>query len=131
MGGEPTFVSIDDMDSAQWNIAALGEHKLERAMVLLRKLAARWGEGGALHYGQGKWYPGEPLPRWALGCFYRRDGQAVWRDPALLADPDKRGDADIDAANRFCEDLARRLGLNPGYAVAGHEDGLPGHGRRR
>ncbi len=121
MGGEPTFVSIDDMDHAQWNTAALGEHKLERAMVLLRRLATRWAPGGVLHYGQGKWYPGEPLPRWALGCFWRTDGVAVWRDPALLADP---GEADADLAERFSTALARRLGVDRAHAVAGHEDGL-------
>jgi uncharacterized protein (DUF2126 family)/transglutaminase-like putative cysteine protease len=124
MGGEPTFVSIDDMDSAQWNIAALGKHKLELATVLLRRLATRWAPGGVLHYGQGKWYPGEPLPRWALGCFWRTDGQPVWREPALLANPDKPGDADAATAERFCTALAQRLGIDPAHAVAGYEDAL-------
>ena len=84
MGGEPTFVSIDDMDGAEWNTAALGEHKLERAGELLRRLWKRFAPGGVLHYGQGKWYPGEPLPRWALSCFWRADGKPVWREPGLL-----------------------------------------------
>ncbi|MFE8031670.1 transglutaminase family protein [Thiohalocapsa marina] len=35
MGGEPTFVSIDDMDSAEWNTEALGARKRERTEVLL------------------------------------------------------------------------------------------------
>ena len=32
MGGEPTFVSIDDMDGAEWNMAAVGptKYKLRR-----------------------------------------------------------------------------------------------------
>ena len=71
MGGEPTFVSIDDMEGAEWNIAALGEKKRELAGDLLKRLQQRFAPGAALHYGQGKWYPGEVLPRWALGCFWR------------------------------------------------------------
>jgi uncharacterized protein (DUF2126 family) len=71
MGGEPTFVSIDDMESAQWNSAALGTHKLERAQDLWKRLAARFAPNGLRHSGQGKWYPGEPLPRWALGIHWR------------------------------------------------------------
>ncbi len=124
MGGEPTFVSIDDMDHPQWNTAALGEHKLERAMALLRRLAGRWAPGGVLHYGQGKWYPGEPLPRWALGCFWREDGEPVWRDPALLADPGGKGQADDADGERFATALGRRLGVDPNHVVAGHEDAL-------
>ena len=64
MGGEPTFVSIDDMDGEQWNTAALGHDKRVRAEDLLDRLRVRYAEGGLVHYGQGKWYPGEPLPRW-------------------------------------------------------------------
>ena len=87
MGGEPTFVSIDDMDGAEWNTAALGTHKRERAEVLLRRLWQRFAPEGVLHHGQGKWYPGEPLPRWALSCLWRDDGQAVWRIRRCLPTP--------------------------------------------
>ncbi|MEO1011840.1 MAG: transglutaminase family protein [Bacteroidota bacterium] len=85
MGGEPTFVSIDDMESGQWNTEADGEHKRELASSLATRLLKTFGEGGALHHAQGKWYPGEPLPRWQIGIHWRKDGEPVWKDPKLLA----------------------------------------------
>ena len=123
MGGEPTFVSIDDMDGAEWNTAALGENKRARAEVLLRRLWQRWAAGGVMHHSQGKWYPGEPLPRWALNCYWREDGRPVWHNPALLADPSQPGSANEGSAKRFIDRLARRLGISAGHAQAGYEDG--------
>ena len=124
MGGEPTFVSIDDMDGAEWNTAALGPHKRERAEVLLRRLWQRFGENGVLHHGQGKWYPGEPLPRWALSCLWREDGEPVWQQPELLADPTRAGSADADVAHAFARRLAARLGVKSNNVEAGYEDVL-------
>jgi len=124
MGGEPTFVSIDDMDSAQWNTAALGAHKRERAEVLLRRLWDCFAPGGVLHHGQGKWYPGEPLPRWALSCLWRKDERPVWKDRDLIADPTRGYDADSELARRFTEGLAARLGLDTANVTPGFEDVL-------
>jgi uncharacterized protein (DUF2126 family)/transglutaminase-like putative cysteine protease len=124
MGGEPTFVSIDDMDSPQWNTAALGEHKLERAGVLLRRLKEAFGSDAVLHYGQGKWYPGEQLPRWALTCAWRNDGEAVWRHPQLLDHPDSSKQYNSDHARRLIEHIARHLGVDEGHATPGFEDNL-------
>jgi uncharacterized protein (DUF2126 family)/transglutaminase-like putative cysteine protease len=121
-GGEPTFVSIDDMDGPEWNFAALSPKKRELAGQLLQRLAARFASGGFRHSGQGKWYPGEPLPRWALSVFWRADGKPLWRDPALLADAGAPGTSDVGHADRFARDLATRLGLDPAYVQTAYED---------
>ena len=121
-GGEPTFVSIDDMDGAEWNFAAMSPKKRELAEVLLRRLARRFAPGGFLHMGQGKWYPGEPLPRWALGVYWRDDGIALWRDSALIADTRADSDADIGDAQRVALEIASELGLDPAYVMTAYED---------
>ncbi|MGE0684999.1 MAG: transglutaminase family protein, partial [Candidatus Binatia bacterium] len=124
MGGEPTFVSIDDMDGEEWNTAALGPNKRKSASILLHRLKERFAPGGVLHYGQGKWYPGEPLPRWAFYCFWRQDGVPVWRDPALLAEENTETRHDIKQAYRFIRALAQRLGVSPEHAIPGYEDSV-------
>ena len=122
MGGEPTFVSIDDMDGAEWNTLALGPDKRRLAGVLFRKLADRFAKGALLHFGQGKWYPGEQLPRWALGCYWRKDGQPVWRNPALIANEAKPAGATVESAHRFALALAQRLQLDPSCLFGAFED---------
>ena len=122
MGGEPTFVSIDDMDSPQWNTEALGDHKLKLAKDLLLRLRERFAPGGLLHYGQGKWYPGEEVPRWALGCFWRTDGEALWHDPGLLARVDHDYGHDAVEAGRFMQRLCAQAGLAPGFIHPAWED---------
>jgi uncharacterized protein (DUF2126 family)/transglutaminase-like putative cysteine protease len=122
MGGEPTFVSIDDMDGAEWNTRALGPHKRERAEDLIRRLRDRFAPGALLHQSQGKWYPGEPLPRWALSCFWRADREPVWKDPDLFADPRRPAGHGLAEAERFAATLARRLDVDPTHVVPGYED---------
>jgi uncharacterized protein (DUF2126 family)/transglutaminase-like putative cysteine protease len=124
MGGEPTFVSIDDMDSAEWNTAALGPQKRNLSERLLLKLYRRFAPGGVLHYGLGKWYPGEALPRWALSCYWRKDGVPMWRDPALLAHDDTLTSYNTGEVRRFAETLATGLGLDSQYVNAAFEDPL-------
>ncbi len=124
MGGEPTFLSIDDRDGEEWNFLALGPKKRELAGVLLRRLRDRFAPGGLLQFGQGKWYPGEQAA--AAGhvgcCYWRRDGVAVWQDQSLVAEDGwdyRHGDAE---AQRFAAGLAARLNVDPDYLIPGYED---------
>jgi uncharacterized protein (DUF2126 family)/transglutaminase-like putative cysteine protease len=122
MGGEPTFVAETDRDAAEWNTDALGPTKRAYAGRLLRRLAPLWAPGAVLQYAQGKQYPGEPLPRFALYAHWRADGEPVWRNPALLASDDDTGDASPEEADRFARILAERLRIDPGHVRPAHED---------
>jgi len=122
MGGEPTFVSAEDRDGAEWNTAALGPSKRVLAASLLWRLRSHYGANGFVHFGQGKWYPGEQLPRWALGCFWRRDGEACWSDPTLFADENVDYGYGPEESGRFARALAANLGVTDEYVQAGHED---------
>ena len=122
MGGEPTFVSVDDLEAPEWNIAAVGPTKQALADELIRKLQARFAPGGLLHYGQGKWYPGESLPRWAFGLYWRKDGVPIWKNAELIAKIDNPRKAEIADAQRMVEGTAKRLGLDTGYVMPAYED---------
>ena len=122
MGGEPTLVSLSDMDGAEWNTAAVGPDKKRMASQLVARLVQRYAPGGLVHCGQGKWYPGESLPRWAFGIYWRRDGDTIWANADYLACEDRDyglGDAD---AKRFMAALTRRLGIPPRVALPAYED---------
>ena len=124
MGGEPTFVSVDDYQSAEWNTEALGAAKRERADDLIRRLRDRFAPGGLLHYGQGKWYPGEPIPRWAFSLYWRRDGVPIWRNDALIAREAASCDASTEDAQHFAESVAARAGLTTDFVQPIYEDPL-------
>ncbi len=122
MGGEPTFVSIDDHDGAEWNTDALGPSKRQRAAAIFQRLRERYAAQGLQHFGQGKWYPGEQLPRWSLNCFWRTDGQPIWHDPELYADEGQPCGADEKLAGRFLNELAGRLGVASQHVFPAFED---------
>ena len=124
MGGEPTFVSVDDTEGAEWDTEADSQKKRELAAELLRRLHDSFGAGGALYYGQGKWYPGEPLPRWKFGCFWRKDGVPIWQNDKLLAEPHKDYGFGVQDAERFVTDLVKRLELSSDQIVPAYEDTL-------
>ncbi|MFN0129604.1 MAG: DUF2126 domain-containing protein [Verrucomicrobiales bacterium] len=122
MGGEPTFVSIDDMEGAEWNFHAFGPDKRQLSCALLRRLHQAFGAGGLRHYGQGKWYPGEPLPRWADGAWWRRDGQPLWQDHRLLAEPGQPHGHGSSDAKAFIGHLAGVLGAEAAHVIPAYED---------
>jgi uncharacterized protein (DUF2126 family)/transglutaminase-like putative cysteine protease len=122
MGGEPTFVSIDDRSGAEWHTAAVGPNKRALADSLIRRLQQRFAPGGFLHYGQGKWYPGESLPRWAFSLYWRADGQKLWRSPDRIAPEKADYHATPDDAKKLALALANRLDLADSYVIPAYED---------
>jgi len=121
-GGEPTFVSVDDRDGAEWNTEALGPTKRTLSAELLAKLKAKYAPQGLQHFGQGKWYPGEQLPRWSLNLFWRKDGEPIWSHPDLWAEEGRNYGTTPAQAALFLRNLAQRLGVDSKYAFPAFED---------
>ena len=122
MGGEPTFVSVDDPDGAEWNTKAMGPDKRRLAIELYDRLKKKYAPQGLSHFGQGKWYPGEQLPRWSLNCFWRRDGEPIWTNPELLDNEKQDRGVTPGVAGLFLAGVAERLGLAPEHIFATFED---------
>jgi uncharacterized protein (DUF2126 family) len=122
MGGEPTFVAASDREAPEWNTDALGPTKRAYADELIRRLRDTFAPGGFLHYGQGKWYPGESLPRWAFALYWRKDGKPIWTNPELIASPKGGVGATRESAERLALDLADRLGIGAEYVIPAYED---------
>ena len=122
MGGEPTFISESDMESDQWNTTADGDDKRVMGMELCHKLKDVFAKQGFLHCGQGKWYPGEAIPRWQYAFYWRKDGSPLWSDPTLLADPTKSGKLTTADGSSFITRLATYLGISTSYVQTAYED---------
>ncbi|OQX67304.1 MAG: IMP dehydrogenase [Sorangiineae bacterium NIC37A_2] len=122
MGGEPTFVSIDEPDAPEWNVAALGGNKFTLADRLARKLHPLWNLGGMFHHGQGKWYPGEQLPRWAISLVSRKDGEPIWSDIERFARPDENLGHSSREAELFIQELIKILGVSTEGLMPAYED---------
>jgi len=122
MGGEPTFVSISDREEPEWNTAALGTQKRKLADDLMRRLKRRFTKGALLHYGQGKWYPGESLPRWAFGAYWRKDGESIWTNEELFGLENKDYGHGPKQAEQFIHALADHLGCGGKCIMPAFED---------
>ncbi len=122
MGGEPTFVSAVDMESEQWNEGADGVDKRQQAYDLLLRLKEKFAKNGLIHIGQGKWYPGEPIPRWQYATYWRKDGLPIWTNEALLANPNKFGNTSYEQLFQFGQHLVKSLGLSQASLHEAYED---------
>ncbi|QDT00273.1 transglutaminase family protein [Adhaeretor mobilis] len=122
MGGEPTFVSIDDMEGPEWTTDAVGPDKQQKSIDLIYRLRDRFAPAGLLHFGQGKWYPGESLPRWAYTCMWRTDGEPIWTNHELLADLRTPQVSDAQQAEHFVHELAQRLEVDDQHIRPAIED---------
>jgi uncharacterized protein (DUF2126 family) len=122
MGGEPTFISLDDRNGSEWSTTAMSPAKRRLAVELLGRMRDRFSTGALLHIGQGKWYPGEELPRWALGCYWRKDGVPLWENQSLFAQDDKDYGYGSAEAHKFLEALARRLRVSFSFTITAYED---------
>lgn len=122
MGGEPTFVSAVDMESEQWNESADGADKRKMAYELATGLKETFAPNGFIHQGQGKWYPGEPLPRWQYAIYWRKDQEPIWRETIMLANPIQDYGLEEDTAERFIKRLAYYLGVDPANCQPAYED---------
>ena len=122
MGGEPTFVSVDDPDGPEWNFTATSPKKRVLSDTLLKRLRVKVAPGSLVHYGQGKWYPGESLPRWAFGCYWRKDGLPIWQRDDLIAAEAANYKHTADHSAKFIAALSERLGADPNWIMPGFED---------
>ena len=122
MGGEPTFVSVDDMEAKEWNTAADGPQKRKLGADLIKRLKNSFAPGGFIHKGQGKWYPGEPLPRWQFSAIWRKDGKPIWKNESLLDLDDGPSKHTIQDARNFSIELSRFLNIQEGHVHPAYED---------
>ncbi len=122
MGGEPTFISLDDRNGSEWSTTAMSPAKRRLAVELLGRMRDRFSIGALLHIGQGKWYPGEELPRWALGCYWRKDGVPIWENQSLFAEDGKDYGYGAPQAHTFLEALSRRLQVSFSFTITAYED---------
>jgi uncharacterized protein (DUF2126 family) len=122
MGGEPTFVAIDDMDAEEWTTGAVGPTKRDFGDKLIRRLRERFAPGGMLHYGLGKWYPGESLPRWAFALYWRVDEKPLWHDADRIAPEHANSDPTSADAAAFARGIAQRIEVDPAFVAPAYED---------
>jgi uncharacterized protein (DUF2126 family)/transglutaminase-like putative cysteine protease len=124
IGGEPTFVSNKNRDAYEWNFGAVGHEKYRLSEDILWNLEKKFGSGSLFQYCQGKWYPGELIPRWSLNCYWRKDGEPVWSDPSLFSRESDKTEISLDQMKSFAISFSETLNVNPDYLIPAYEDQL-------
>ncbi len=114
-------MSIDDFESPEWNTTADGPLKRKLAYDLALRLKSRFAYGGLLHFGQGKWYPGELFPRWQYALLWRKDGLPLWKNDDLIAKENDKKFTFHDA-ERFTIELSKYLGIDTNNVTPTYED---------
>lgn len=122
MGGEPTFVSLDDRNGDEWNFTAMGPGKKKLGQDLMLRLKEKFSSGGLLQFGQGKWYPSEITPRWSMQCYWRKDGEPIWANDQLFAIPTRNYCYSTETSNVFLSELAQLLGIPSSFVLPAKED---------
>ena len=122
IGGEPTFVSVDYPNAPEWNTDAVGPNKQQFAATLIKRLRDRFAPGALLHFGQGKWYPGEQLPRWAFGLYWLEESKPIWEQDHLIPDMTPTSNATPEMAHQFIQGIARRVEVGTESICPVYED---------
>jgi uncharacterized protein (DUF2126 family)/transglutaminase-like putative cysteine protease len=131
MGGEPTFIAATDFEAPEWNSAAVGPTKAAYGDRLIRLLRGKFAPGSLLHHGQGKWYPGETLPRWGYSIYWRKDGVPIWQDESLIAgekpmapgaEAEPLPTIDVEVAGEVLKAAAANLGVGAEFVQPVFED---------
>ena len=110
-GGEPTFVSIDDMDGPEWNYTALSPKKRELAEKLLQRLKRASPPAACCTTGRASGTRASRCRAGRSGVFWRTDGEPLWRDAALVADTTRRARRRRCRRARSASGSPQRLGL--------------------
>lgn len=111
MGGEPTFI-VEQPDTPEWTTAAMGETKLGYARRMTAELIREVYPGALAMQIFGKWYPGEPLPRWNCMLLHRKGSGALWPETARLLLDDIDGSNPVEAAEALMQIVAGQLDLS-------------------
>lgn len=120
MGGEPTFVSAVP-DAAEWNTAAMGDEKLGYARRMTARLIERVYPGALAMQVFGKWYPGEPLPRWNILTLHA-EADPLWPETERLLLDDVEGSHPAERAETLARAVAGALALEAWLLSAAEGD---------
>ena len=120
MGGEPTFVAVDDPTAPEWNTAAARPDQA-RARGRAHRAAARTlrAAGGCCTSARASGIRASSCRAGRSRCFWRRDGEPIWADAALIADEHKDYGVTADTRARFSRSASRGDSSVDASAVAG------------